>query len=349
VCETTPDAMLLACTMGGTLVRVISASRRTDIPALYAPWFMNRVRDGYCHWVNPFGGQVYRVSLLPEDVVAIVFWTRHSAPLHRHLAELEERGLTSYFHFTITGYPRWLEPQAPKLESALESFRELSGRLGPSRVIWRYDPIILSDRTPAVYHRERFAALAARLRGLTTSCYFSFATFYGKTQRNLGKAAQAEGATIVQPSPNGTGLLASELAVVAASNGMTLKVCSCDDLVGGGVERGSCIDREILQELRSEDLDLSGMKASPTREDCGCCEATDIGAFDTCTFGCSYCYANTSHRAAVDRRGRHDPEDTLLWRPSTLTGVDLNSIAREQAEPKSRIEPRGLFGGDVGR
>ena len=328
-------------------MRVISASRRTDIPALYAKWFMNRVRDGYCHWVNPFGGQVYRVSLLPKDVAAIVFWTRYSAPLHKYLAELEERQLTSYFHFTITGYPRWLEPQAPKVESALESFRELSGCLDPSRVIWRYDPIILSDRTPADYHRERFSELSAQLKGFTSTCYFSFATFYGKTMRNLAKAAEAEGAAIFQPELAETLGLVRELADVAARRGMTLKVCSCDALVGAGVERGACIDARLLQKLRP-DLYL-GMKAAPTRDDCGCCEATDIGAFDTCTFGCSYCYANTSHRAAVDRRGRHDPQDTLLWRPSTLAEVDIKSVARNQAEPKSRIQPRGFFDGDVGR
>jgi len=347
VCETAPGRYATGLTIGGPLVRVISVSRRTDIPALYAPWFMNRVRAGYCHWVNPFGGQVYRVSLEPQDLVAAVFWTRHSGPLHKHLAELENRKLSSYFHFTITGYPRWLEPHAPRVESALESFRELSRRLGPSRVIWRYDPIILSDKTPVDYHRRRFSELAAELKGFTSSCYFSFATFYGKTQRNLAKAAQAEGAIIVQPQPSEMGLLARELADIAASNGMTLKVCSCDSLVGDGVERGSCIDAGILQRLRP-DLDL-GMKAAPTRDDCGCCEATDIGAFDTCTFGCSYCYANASHRAALGRRGQHDPKDSLLWRPSTLAGVDLESVARPQSKPKSRIQPRGLFDGDVGR
>lgn len=327
-------------------MRVISASRRTDIPALYAKWFMNRVRDGYCHWVNPFGGQVYRVSLLPKDVLAIVFWTRNSRRLHKHLKELEEL-VPSYFHFTITGYPRWLEPHTPPLESALRAFHELSDTLGPSRVIWRYDPIIVSDRTPADYHRRRFAELVAELEGFTDSCYFSFATFYGKTQRNLTKAAREEGAMVARLAPEEELILARDLAEIANERGMRLKVCSCDALVGDGVERGSCIDKEILQALRP-DLDLE-MKAAPTRDDCGCCEATDIGAFDTCIFGCAYCYANASHRAAVERHHRHDPEDSLLWRPSTLVGVDLSTVERELAKPKSRVRPAGLFGGGACR
>ena len=310
---------------------------------------MNRVRAGFCHWMNPFGGQVYRVSLVPEDVAAFAFWTRNARPLFRHLAELDSLGFTYYFHYTINDYPRWLEPHAPRVDPAIASFEELSDRLGASRVVWRYDPILIGDRTPADYHLQRFAELAAQLKGFTSSCYFSFATFYGKTQRNLTKAALAEGAVIADPGLAEMQSVCHGMARIAAENGMTLSVCSCDALAAGGVQRGSCIDARLLQELRP-DLELS-MKAAPTRDDCGCCEATDIGAFDTCTFGCTYCYATTSNRAALERRGAHDPHDSLLWRPSTLAGIDLATVERRQAPPKSRIARRepNLFDAGGGR
>jgi hypothetical protein len=326
---------------------VISASRRTDIPALYSAWFMERVRHGFCHWMNPFGGQVYRVSLAPEDVVAFVFWTRNARPLSAHLDELDERGFHYYFHYTITDYPSWMEPHAPRTDRAIAALKELSGRIGASRVIWRYDPIIVGDRTPVDYHLRRFGEIAAKLRGSTTSCYFSFATFYGKTERNLAKAAEAEGATLSLPSGAETEEICRVLVDVCARNDMTLSVCSCDALVGEAVLRGSCINARILRDLRP-DLDLA-MKTMPTRPDCGCCEATDIGAFDTCTFGCTYCYATTSYKTAIGRRRAHDANDSILWRPSTLIGLDLATVERPAAPPGSRIVARSptLFGPDV--
>ena len=98
---------------------VISASRRTDIPAFYAEWFLNRVRAGFCHWSNPFSGQIYRAALAPDDVTAFVFWTRNPRPLMRHLPELDARGYRYYFHVTLTGYGRPLETHNPNPEAVI--------------------------------------------------------------------------------------------------------------------------------------------------------------------------------------------------------------------------------------
>lgn len=124
---------------------VISASRRTDIPALYAQWFMNRVRAGFCHWMNPFSDQVYRVSLAPQDCIAIVFWTRNPKPLIPHLPELDERTYTYYFLYTLLGYPRIIDTRAPELATAIQTFQRLSDLISPKRVFWRYDPILFSS------------------------------------------------------------------------------------------------------------------------------------------------------------------------------------------------------------
>src|SRR5512135_950390 len=129
---------------------IISASRRTDIPAFYSRWFMNRVRAGYCTVPNPFNAnQVKRISLLPEEVDVIVFWTRNPRPLFPFLKELDVRGVRYYFQFTLLDNPRSIDPKTPPAESALQTFRALSEQVGPARVIWRYDPLVLSQITPS--------------------------------------------------------------------------------------------------------------------------------------------------------------------------------------------------------
>ena len=136
---------------------IISASRRTDIPAFYSEWMLHRLKAGYCTVANPFNrNQVSRISLRPEDVDAIVFWTRNPRPLMRYIPELDSQGYRYYFQFTILGYPREIDPKSPTAAAAVQTFHELSERLGPTRVIWRYDPIVFTGLTPPAFHRENF-------------------------------------------------------------------------------------------------------------------------------------------------------------------------------------------------
>ncbi|HPU75793.1 MAG TPA: DUF1848 family protein, partial [Bacillota bacterium] len=148
---------------------IISASRRTDIPAFYTKWFMNRIRQGSCVVVNPFNSsQRYCVDLAPDAVDAIVFWSKNPAPLIPHLGELDDMGYRYYFQLTICNYPRDIEQYLPPLPERIATAVELARRIGPRRVIWRYDPIIISSRTDAQFHRREFASLASALEGSTT-------------------------------------------------------------------------------------------------------------------------------------------------------------------------------------
>jgi hypothetical protein len=307
-------------------MRIISASRRTDIPAFYARWFLNRVRAGFCHWINPFGGQVYRVSLRPEDCLAVVFWTRNPKPLLRDLDFLRQEGYRFYFHFTINGYPKAVESHNPPVFDAIATFRRLAETISPELTLWRYDPILLSEATPESYHLERFDLLSGQLEGYTRRCYFSFVDFYGKTERNLQRVEREHGLTFRRPSLEEQRRLAHQLRDIAATRGITLYSCCGDGLVGEGIEKAHCVDMDIVSRLRPE-LNLH-LKPVPTRQDCGCVESADIGAYDTCIFGCAYCYATNSRTAAMERLQQHKPEDTVLWRPKTLQDVDLAS--REQ-------------------
>jgi hypothetical protein len=293
-------------------VQIVSASRRSDIPAFYSRWFINRVRAGFCHTINPFGGQVRRVSLRPEDTLGFVFWTRHAKPLERRLDDL--RDYRYYFHVTVNGYGPALERRNPRLEQAVAGFRRLADRISPARVNWRYDPIVLGESTPPEYHLRHFDELARELEGYTSRCYFSFVSVYGKTKRNMG----ATGLSWIEPGAETRAGLSKQLAAIAASRGIALLSCCEDALVCCGVGKARCVDGEILgldQPLRSV----------PSRPQCGCVESVDIGAYDTCQFDCTYCYATNSWTAARRRAGAHDPEDTVLWRPSTMRGLDLDT------------------------
>jgi hypothetical protein len=266
--------------------------------------------------VHPFTGRLERVSLLPEDCLCIVLWTRNPAPLLPALPDLLASGHFLLFQFTVTGYPKPLESDNPELSLSLRRLRDLAERIGPESVIWRYDPIVVSSRTPMAFHLERFASIARGLEGAVRSVYFSFVDLYGKTRANFERLNQKHGIEFLEPDAVERRNLVLRLRDSAVRHGMTLHACCEDELVGEGVEKGRCIDLEWIRRVRS-DVDEQ-LKRRPTREQCGCTESVDIGTYDTCAFGCSYCYATRTREAALVRLRDHDPNDTLLWRPPRI-------------------------------
>ena len=308
--------------------QIVSVSRRTDVPAFHARWFLNRIRAGYCHWIQPFNGRVHRVSLSPADVWGIVFWTRNPAPLLAHLDALAEYTLA--FQFTINDYGPPLESHNPPRAAALRAFERLAARLGPNAVLWRYDPIVLSDLWDEAYHERRVRELAARLQGMTTRCTFSFVDPYGKTRRNLGRVEAASGIRIEEPTMGRRRALAATLAEIVRGHGMDFVSCCDDSLVSGAIGRSRCVDPDLLARLRAEAVPV---EARPTRPDCGCARSVDIGAYDSCAFGCAYCYAVSGRETALRRIRAADAVDTVLVRPRSKLGADLDveaGLARGQ-------------------
>lgn len=148
---------------------IISASRRTDIPAFYAPWFLNRLGEGHVLVPNPFNPRsVSRVSLRPDAVDCIVFWTKNPAPMLPRLGELN--GFKYYFQFTLNPYGKDIERNLPSIEERIETFRKLSEMIGKERVVWRYDPILINETYDTRFHREAFARLARKLSNHTERC-----------------------------------------------------------------------------------------------------------------------------------------------------------------------------------
>src|SRR5215470_728999 len=170
---------------------IVSASYKTDIPAFYGRWFMARLDAGFCQMVNPYGRQVYEVPLARGAVDGFVFWTRNAGPFVTALHEIRRRGFPFMVQFTVTGYPRALETSVIEPARAIRQAREISEAFGPRTVVWRYDPVVVSELTPFDWHLANFARLAEGLAGATDEVVISFAHLYRKTRRNLDAAARA--------------------------------------------------------------------------------------------------------------------------------------------------------------
>lgn len=276
---------------------IVSASYRTDIPAFHAAWFRARLQAGFAEVKNPYGGAPYRVSLVPPEAEGFVLWTRNIKPLLRDLGAVSARA-PFMVQFTITGYPRALEPHVIDADAAVAQVAELRGRWGSRAVVWRYDPILISSLTPPEAHRAGFAGLAATLRGHVDEVVVSFADLYRKSDRNLAAAAHRHGFTWRDSDPEEKRALLGELVAIAAEHGMRLTLCTEPDLAGAGAEPARCIDAERLSEIAGHPI-LAREKGN--RAGCLCAESRDIGAYDTCAQGCVYCYAVQNHARAAKR------------------------------------------------
>lgn len=275
---------------------------------------MNRVKAGYCLVPNPFNPQqVSHISLSPQDVDVIVFWTRNPRPLFLYLDELDARGYRYYFTYTLLGYPQLIDPHSPPVEVALDTFVRLSGRLGPERLIWRYDPLFFSQLTPPSFHQENYARLSEALHSLTHRSVISVLTPYKKIRKRM-EALAVQGANPLESDPQEQpwfSSLLSGFANIAAANGMQVFSCASKrDLAPYGVRPGKCVDDDYIKEVFG--LDVSHTKDPGQRPACGCVVSRDIGIYDTCLFGCSYCYATGSFEKARTNNRRHDPQGEAL-------------------------------------
>jgi hypothetical protein len=293
---------------------IISASRRTDIPAFYAEWFMNRIREGFCLVPNPFNPrQISNVSLLPKDVDALVFWSKNPEPLAGHLGELDSLGFAYYFLFTLNDYPVSIEPDLPDLARRLAVFKQLSKQLGPERVIWRYDPIVISSVTTHDYHRRRFECLSGELSGHTRHVIVSLVDYYRKTDRRLSKL-ESTGVSFdrdAQIRPE-THELLHDMSRTAASRGITIRSCAepSPSMLDTGIAPGRCIDDVLIKRLGGR---VPSRKDPGQRDACQCVVSKDIGMTDTCLHGCRYCYATRDNTLAQKRHSKHDPRSPFLW------------------------------------
>ena len=284
---------------------ILSVSRRTDILAFFPRWFMRRIREGFVLARNPMNhGQVSRISLSPDVIDCIVFWTKNPAPLLPYLYEIGER-FPFYFQFTLNAYGRDVEPNVPPLGERLETLQTLSRKIGRERIVWRYDPVLLSPSYTQNWHIARFAELAREIAPYAGRSVFSFLDFHPKIAKGL---RAIEGRVCEEAEMNA---LAKAFGETARENGLPIAACAeAGDYSAYGVEWSRCVDPELIGRLTGRSIRAA--KDKNQRRECGCVESVDVGAYNTCRHGCRYCYANFSAESTSARISRHDEASPLL-------------------------------------
>ncbi len=280
---------------------VISASRRTDIPAFYMRWLVKRVAAGFVEVANPlFREKVTRVSLLPDSVAWIVFWSKNYAVFRNWAGRFDDYNL--FFHFTINTPDAFLEPGVPTTEQALRQVEFLAGRYGGCRVTWRYDPLVCW-RDDGVMHTnyspDWFAGMCRQIAQLgVVRCTTSFVTPYDKIMQRMSRLCPR--ISLVDPPPEQKRAWAVTLRGIAEAHGIRLTTCS-DATLDGTLPKGSCVDGSLLNALGTPRVSCA---RAPGRGACGCTRSIDIGDYEgqECGYACLYCYANPNHRRfAVER------------------------------------------------
>lgn len=326
---------------------IISASRSTDIPAFYAKWFFHRLAKGYCVWYNPFNQQPMYISF--DRCRAIVFWTKNPKPILPYLHELDERGIHYYFQVTLNDYVKErFEPNVASVESRIETFRKLSNMIGKERVIWRFDPLIVTKEITPRELLTRIWNIGNKLKGYTDKLVFSFVDVkaYRKVQSNLVKETglftkgdvetaemnESQRREIVE------GLVKIRETWKAEGWDLTIATCAEEvELEKYGIEHNRCIDGELMKSIFSEDEDFvyylhtltwpkrdmfgqlpplpvkkKNIKDTGQRKVCGCMVSKDIGMYNTCRHFCVYCYANTSKECVMKNATKHNDESESI-------------------------------------
>ena len=309
---------------------IISASRSTDIPTFYADWFVERWKAGYVKWKNPFNGVPLYVSF--KKARAVIFWTKNPRPMFKHLDFLNEQVKNYYFQFSLNDYDaEGYEEKVPSVEARIKTFIELSNKIGKDRVVWRFDPLLMTEDIGVNELLMRVEKIGDQLYPYTNKLVFSFADIgiYKKVQSNLKKNHinynEFTEEDMIQ--------FAKGLKTLNSGWGLELATCAEKfDLNKYGISHNKCIDDDLLIKLFSKDKELMQFLGvsfeAPTifepnhtivrtkkiddkgqREACGCIMSKDIGEYNTCPHGCVYCYANSSKENALMNYKNHIAND----------------------------------------
>ncbi len=312
---------------------IISASYRTDIPAFYKKWFKNRLEAGYCMVANPYSNKPYRVPLTKSKVQAFVFWTKNIGPFFDNLDILKQKNIPFMVQYSINNYPKWLENRVIPLQRSVNHVKRLVDLYGERLVVWRYDPIVLTSKTPINWHIDNFLLIAKELHGLVDEVVMSFMQFYKKTVRNISQDVGLKEIEFIDPDLKFKQDMIKVLSNVANDFGMNISLCTQPNLVSSTAKPAACIDLNRLSDIAGYNIKS---KLKGNRSGCYCAESRDIGAYDSCLHGCVYCYAVNSTKFATSKVRKHDPNSEFLvpFGEQSSNGMDPTPLIRPQNGPK---------------
>jgi hypothetical protein len=283
---------------------IISASRRTDIPAYYSDWLLARIKERCVCVRNPMNiRQVSKISLEPNVVDCIVFWSKNPKPMLDKLRFIKDYAY--YFQFTLNPYDGDIETGLPCKHEIIETFRKLSDMISPQKIIWRYDPVLLNDKYNVSYHIDKFYEFAGRLKGYTEKVTFSFIDFYKKITENT------KSANIIEITGEEKNIIAESFSRIAKENNLFIDTCAEDvDLSKYNIAHARCIDDRLITKITG--YNFIAEKDKNQRLECGCVGSIDIGEYNSCSNGCIYCYANYSKTVVEDNVHKHNKFSPLL-------------------------------------
>ncbi len=287
---------------------IINTGCRTDIPAFYAKWLMNRIREGYVLVRNPYNpNQVTKYNLSPEVVDCLAFCTKNPEPMLTYLDELDM--YKQYWFVTITPYGKDIEPNVPDKKKIMESFKKLSNHIGVDAIGWRYDPIFIGNGFDVNKHIECFEKMAKELKGYTHNCTISFLDVYEKVKRNAPN--------INPPTKEEQIEIAKAFSKIGKENNMVIHAC-CEKtyLSQYGLQCNGCMSQEIVEKAINNTLHPP--KRKNIRQECNCLMGNDIGAYNTCGHLCKYCYANANKQFVIENMKKHDNNSPFLIGRSEL-------------------------------
>ena len=283
---------------------IINTGMRTDIPAFYSEWFINRIQEGFVLVRNPYNpSQVTRYSLSPRVVDLIAFCTKDPAPMLPYMDHLKPYG--QYWFVTITPYGTDIEPHVPDKQKVMESFRRLSDTVGVDSIGWRYDPILVDDKHSVDWHIAAFQQMAESLSGYTKTCVISFIDIYKKVDQNFPEAREV--------SQKDRLTIGKAFIDIVRKYDMMIRPCAeGNELAAYGADCLGCMTVKTFETALHESLAVPKRAKNQRNGECACLLGTDIGAYDTCGHLCRYCYANAHPELVKANRKRHDPKSPFL-------------------------------------
>lgn len=281
---------------------ILAIDFRTDIPAFYSEWLLNRFKEGYLYFRNPaYPTTLHKVILDKEHVEGIIWCSKNYLPIMDRLHEITDK-FPSVFHCTVTAYDWDIEPNRPHIWKILDSVKELSKRYGKDHVVWRYDPIFYAGQYDLRLHKIQFSRIATEFQGYIERCVVNFVSLYEKVKRHMPELKELTYDQKVE--------IIKELVELAQYYDMKLQTCGnglqFKDLEG--VEVTGCLDEHALNTMGIYPKSLN--KETPWG--CKCYPNTSIGEYNTCLHKCKYCYASSDFDKCEENFAKHDPNSPLL-------------------------------------
>lgn len=282
---------------------IINTGQRTDIPAFYSKWFINRIKEGYVLVRNPYyPKKVTKFILDPKVVDVIGFCTKNPRPMFKYLDDIKMFG--QFWYVSITGFGSDLEPNVPPIDIAIEDFKYLSNKVGSNSVSWRYTPIIINEKYTKERHIKTFEYIASKLEGFTNLAVFGFVDIYPKLAKNHPEIKDTDDLTKIE--------IAKAFQKIAKAHNIELRLCSKEKwLKDYGIDVDGCMRIEDYENSISKKLNIKN-KMQARKGYCSCYLSNDIGSYNSCLHLCTYCYANGSKDLIIANYKKHDDNSPFL-------------------------------------